>query len=118
MEKFKIGETVTVGRNGQKEKNCKHDKKGGKEYEPSTLRGMLVSFERYLRRHKYSTSIISGFEFSKCRESLKSKQKDPKSKGFGNRLKTADAITQDEIDTLYKCGLLGNKTPEALLNTL
>ncbi|KAJ8315132.1 hypothetical protein KUTeg_007282 [Tegillarca granosa] len=84
-------------------------KKGGKEYEPSTLRGMLGSFGRYLRRHNYSTSIISGFEFSKCRESLKFKQKDLKSKGFGNRPKAADAITQDEIDTLYKCGLLGTK---------
>ena len=52
--------------------------KNGQEYEPVTLRSMFSSFERYLKRHNYGTSLISGYEFDTSRKVLKSKQKDLK----------------------------------------
>lgn len=92
--------------------------KNGSEYEPVTLRSMLGSLERYLKRHRYGYSVISGLEFSKTRDALKSKQKDLKSKGFGNQPKTADDITSTEMQFLHEKGQLGTSTPQSLMNTL
>ena len=50
-------------------------RKNGEEYEPSYLRGMFGSFERYLKRHKYSTSLIKGHDFSRSKQTLRNKQK-------------------------------------------
>ena len=92
--------------------------KNGQEYEPVTLRSMLSSFERYLKRHNYGTSLISGYEFDTSRKVLKSKQKDLKKQGLGNKPKAADAISDGDIDLLYECKQLGINTPESVLNTL
>ena len=50
-------------------------KQDGGEYEPTTLRGFLSSFDRYLRRKNYTTTIVEGREFTKTRECLAAKQK-------------------------------------------
>jgi hypothetical protein len=39
---------------------------------------MISSFERYLKRHNYGLSLVSGYELGKFREVLKCKQKDLK----------------------------------------
>lgn len=92
--------------------------KNGAEYQPSYLRGILGSIERYLKRHRYGHSLISGYTFAATREALASKQKDLKKQGLGNRPKAADRIEDHEIDTFYEHKLLGNSTPESLINTL
>ena len=53
-------------------------KKDGGEYEPTTLRSFISSFDRYLRRKRYLTTIIDGQEFRKTRETLVAKQKELK----------------------------------------
>ena len=78
--------------------------KNGHEYKPVTLRNMLGSFERYLNRHKYGYSVVQGFEFQKTRDVLKSKQRNLKKQGFGNKPKAADALTDDHIENLYQSG--------------
>ncbi|XP_021363676.1 glutamine-rich protein 1-like [Mizuhopecten yessoensis] len=92
--------------------------KDGSEYQPSYLRGMLGSFERYLKRHRYGYSLISSHQFAGTREALKTKQKDLKKKGMGNKPMAADVITDSEINTLYETKQLGKDTPESLLNTV
>ena len=59
----------------------------GNEYEPSYLRGMFGSFERYLRRHRYSVSLIKGHEFSRSKDVLKCYQKNLKKTGKGKSTK-------------------------------
>ena len=76
-------------------------KKDGGEYEPTTLRSFISSFDRYLRKKGYSTTIIDGEEFSKTRETLVAKQKELKKTGKGSKTKTARALTDDEVDILY-----------------
>ena len=93
-------------------------KRTGEEYEPVTLRSMMSSFERYLKRHNYGISLISGYEFSKVREVLKCKQKDLKKQGHGNKPRAVDEITDQEIDFLYEANELGSKSPTSLINTL
>ena len=92
--------------------------KNGDEYEPVTLRSMISSFERYLKRHNYGISLVAGYEFAKLREVLKCKQKDLKKQGRGNKPKAADTINDDEIELLYKSGQLGTSSPSSLINTL
>ena len=45
-------------------------KKNGDEYEPTTLRGFISSIERYLKKYRYSESIITGQNFTRTREVL------------------------------------------------
>ena len=75
----------------------------GKTYEPSSLRSLLASFERHLKKNSYSASIIN----EKTREVLLSKQEELKKKGKGNRPNASIALTSDEMNTLYEKGLLG-----------
>ena len=56
-------------------------KKDGGEYEPTTLRSFISSFDRYLRKKGYPTTIIDGQEFRKTRETLVAKQKELKKAG-------------------------------------
>ena len=93
-------------------------KKDGGEYEPTTLRSFISSFDRYLRRKRYPTTIIYGQEFRKTRETLVAKQKELKKAGKGNKTKAARALTDEEVDILYGKELLGLSSPESLVNTL
>ena len=58
-------------------------KKSGEEYKPATLKGIIASVERYLKKRGYSDSIITGQPFAKTRDALKSKQKQLKRLGKG-----------------------------------
>ena len=49
--------------------------KEGQDYEPSTLRGMVASFERHLKRKSYPVSIINDLAFDRLRKTLQLKQK-------------------------------------------
>lgn len=93
-------------------------KKDRAEYERTTLRSFISSFDRYLRKKGYPTTIIDGQEFSKTRETLVAKQKELKKAGKGSKTKAARALTDDEVDILYGQNLLGLSSPESLLNTL
>ena len=71
------------------------------DYEPSSLRGMLASFERYLKRKNYGYSIIKDVEFEKARVAFKSKQKDLKKKGKGGRPNASVPLTEDDVKLIY-----------------
>ena len=92
--------------------------KDGNEYEPTSLRSLMGSFERHLKKQGYSASIINDLVFEKTRKVLQSKQKQLKKQGKGNKPKASVALTSEEINILYEKGLLGMSSPEALLNTL
>lgn len=92
--------------------------KEGKEYEPTSLRSMLSSFERFLKRKSYAASIINDLVFEKTRKTLISKQKLLKKKGKGNKPQASVALTEEETRILYEKGLLGMSSPEAVLNTM
>ena len=78
------------------------------EYEPSSVRGMVSSFDRHLRRHRYGCSIMSNSdEFIQTRESLKAKKLHLKSLGKGAKPMKADPLTDQDIDKLYECDQLG-----------
>ncbi|CAB4013426.1 Hypothetical predicted protein, partial [Paramuricea clavata] len=87
------------------------------EYEPSSLRSMFASFERYLKK-KNGFSIMMDKSFERARKALQSKQKELKQKGKGNKPNASVALSEDEVKLLYEKELLGISSREALLNTV
>jgi len=71
-------------------------KQNGDEYEPTSLRRIIASFDRYLKRRRYSQSIITGQVFAKTREVLKSKQKQLKKLGKGNKPQEVSGLTDTD----------------------
>ena len=92
-------------------------KDGNEDYEPSSLRSLMASFERYVKKN-FGFSIMKDAEFEQARKALQSKQKDLKQKGKGDKPNASVALTKEEIKLLYDKELLGTSTPEALLNTI
>ena len=76
-------------------------KKDAGEYEPTTLRSFISSFEHYLRSKGYPRTIKDRQEFRKTRETLVAKQKELKKAGKGNKTKAARALTDEEVGILY-----------------
>ena len=54
--------------------------KKGEQYEPSSLRGMLSSVDRYLTRREYGKRLFIDPEFTRLTDALKAKQKELKIK--------------------------------------
>lgn len=93
-------------------------KANGDEYEPNSLRGMLSSIDRFLRKSNYGVSLLKDINFSKTRDVLKSKQKFLKKKGKGNLPQRAEAINDDEVEQLWSSGQLADSNPQSIINTL
>ena len=92
--------------------------KDGNKYEPTSLRSLMASFERHLKKQGYSASIINDLVFEKTRKVLQFKQKLLEKQGKGNKPKASVALTSEVLKILYEKGLLGVCSPEELLNTL
>jgi hypothetical protein len=96
-------------------------KKDGSDYEPTSIRGIISSIDRKLRRHRYG-HYIGGDEkhtkFPLTKETLKTKMKLLKKQGKGNKPNRAQPNTDSELDILYESNLLGGSSPEALLNSI
>ena len=90
----------------------------GKEYEPTALRSIISSLDRYLKEHKYQTSIVRGIPFRQTMTVLANKGKDVKKQGKGNKPMAANILPDKEIDLLYANGQLGNESPNSLKNRL
>ena len=95
-------------------------KPDGEEYEPSTIRNMVSSIDRKLKRQNYPHRIISSTTnaFNLSKEAMAAKQKSLKRLGKGNKPKKASPITDEEIDQLYEKNVLGTMDAKALINTL
>ena len=76
--------------------------KDGEDYDPSSLRCLVSSIERHLKRNNYPVSIINDKQFELTRKCLQSKQKELKKVGCGNKDKAAVVLTDKEIDILYE----------------
>ena len=71
--------------------------KTGRNYEPSSLRGILSSIDRCLGRENYGKRLFVDPEFNKTREALKARQKELKQQGHGNKPRATTALTDEEI---------------------
>ncbi|XP_060084505.1 zinc finger MYM-type protein 3-like [Ylistrum balloti] len=90
-------------------------RKGGSDYEPTTLRSYVGSLDRYLKENNYPVGLMCDLQFKKCRAVLKTKQKQLKGTGKGNMPRAADELTDMELEQLCETNTLGMQSPAALL---
>ncbi|XP_052215505.1 uncharacterized protein LOC127834005 [Dreissena polymorpha] len=95
-------------------------KSNSTEYEPTSIRGILGSLDRKLKRHRFPYSIMagSGPQFSLTRQTYNAKKKSLKKQGKGNRPCEAAPLTDGELEVMWQKGVLGSHSPTALVNTL
>lgn len=93
-------------------------KSDGSQYEPTSLRGFLGSFDRQLKRFRYGYSLHTSIEFAQLQDVLKSKQKELKRSGLGNAPKKAEPVTEGDIERFWKARQFGIHTPDSIINTL
>ncbi|KAM9325128.1 uncharacterized protein PAF06_001270 [Gastrophryne carolinensis] len=93
-------------------------RKDGNEYEPHTLRCMVGSIDRYLKEHHYMHTIVYGNskDFPLTKQSLNAKIKFLKKIAESNPPSRQEALTDDDIENLYKSGTLSMDNPTSLLN--
>ncbi|XP_044153487.1 uncharacterized protein LOC122940791 [Bufo gargarizans] len=93
-------------------------RKDGNEYEPHTLRCMVGSIDRFLKEHSYHHTIIYGNskDFPLTKQSLNAKIKFLKKIAESNPPIRPEALTDDDIENLYKAGTLSLDNPTSLLN--
>lgn len=92
-------------------------RKGGDEFEPSSLTGFLCSFDRHLKAFKYPKNLIEDLEFEQILKALKARRRQLKKEGKGNTPNAAEVITDEEVNILYVKKLLGITTAQVLPNT-
>jgi hypothetical protein len=93
-------------------------KADGEDYERSSLRGMMCSFDRVLRRHNYGLQISNDSEFGKVRDVLSAKQTQLKKDGKGNTPNQSEPLLDSDIYRMYENGQLGLNNPTTLLHNI
>ena len=93
-------------------------KKNGDPYPPNSLHHIVTGLMRHLR---WSGRVIDFFKdsnFIEFRASLDSEMKRLQSTGLGSVKRQAEVITEEDEETLWRKGLLGDHTPQVLLDSI
>jgi len=94
-------------------------KKDGGEFPPSSLHHICCGLMRYLRLNgQPSIDFFSDSDFVDFKASLDAEMKRLQSEGIGSSKRQAEVLTQEEEELLWQKGLLGDATPQTLLDTM
>ena len=93
-------------------------KTDGTEYPPNTMHHIVCGVMRHLRCTKPDIDFFKDAEFSSFRSSLDAEMKRLQSKGLGSNHKQAESLTVQEEEQLWEKNILGDHSPESLLNTI
>ncbi|XP_060603118.1 zinc finger MYM-type protein 2-like, partial [Ruditapes philippinarum] len=92
--------------------------KQGKEYCPKTIYELVIALQHYLRSNDRQVNLLESSDFVKMRSVLDSRMKDLSRQGWGLNKKQTLIINAEQEDTLWGKRLLGNDTPQKLLDTM
>ena len=94
--------------------------KKGTEYTPNTLHHIVCGIMRHIRQNcgKPEIDFFKDPDFADFRSSLDAEMKRLQAAGIGSVRKQAEPITMDEEELLWEKNILGDHSPEALLNTM
>ena len=88
-------------------------------YGPDSLTALQRSIDRHLSKDLHKPySIIRDQQFASSRDKLNAARKSLKKAGKGNKPQAAKTLEAADIQSLWSHGLLGDSTPEALLNSV
>jgi hypothetical protein len=90
--------------------------KQGNEYCPKTIYELDIALQHYLRSNDRQIDLLESSDFVKMRFVLDSRMLSRH--GMGLNKKQALVINAEQEDTLWEKGLLGNDTPQKLLDTM
>ena len=85
--------------------------KKGELYEPDTLNSIRNSLQRVLASHGKMLDIRYDLKFQKSQAVLAARRKQLKKLGKGNRPNKTQALTDEEVNHLYKIAYFGADNP-------
>ena len=92
--------------------------RNGQEYHGNTLHEILISLQRYIRGKGKDVNFQTDFAFRVLRQTLDAKMKCLAKSGVGIHPKKADVITDEQEELLWTKNILGDDTPQKLLDTV
>ena len=94
-------------------------RKDGSEFPANTLHHVVCGIMRYLRWNgKPGLDFFKDADFDKFRYSLDAEMKRLQSNGVGSKRRQAEPLTEEEEEILWQKGLLGDSSPQTLLDTM
>ena len=94
-------------------------KKDGLEYPPESLHHICSGIVRHLHNNGHPTlDIYRSSDFIDFGRTLDAEMKRLQQKGLGSKKRQAEPITEQEEQLLWSKGLLGDDSPQVLLNTM
>ena len=94
-------------------------KKDGTEYPPDTLHHICSGIACHMRANGHpALNIYQDNDFTEFRTTLDAEMKRLQQKGLGSKRREAEPLTEEEEEILWSKGLLGDHSPQALLNTM
>ena len=97
---------------------CAVRKVKGGDYDPTTLKSMVHSINRYLQGKDYPESITDKKVFKKLQAARVAKNKSLRKQGKGNGPNTSDALSDQDVETLFAAGVMGDGSPRAISSFL
>ena len=94
-------------------------KKDGSEFPSSTLHHIVCGLMRHLRWNGYpDLDFFTDRDFSTFKSSLDAEMKRLQSQGIGSKKHQAEALSIKDEEVLWEKGLLGDDSPQRLLDTM
>ena len=93
-------------------------KKNGDLYPPNTLHHIVAGLQRHLRWSGRPIDLFKDQQFYDFQSALDAELKRIAGKGIGAKKRQAEVITEEEEQRLWEKGLLGEDTPQQLLDTV
>ena len=90
----------------------------GALYPPNTLYAICCGLLRAVRELRPQINFLKDPEFSGFRKTLDGEMKRLRATGLGTKCKQAEPLTVAEENQLWEKGLLGNHSPQVLLDTM
>ena len=94
------------------------EKKDNTEYEPDTLPSMSRSIQRHLDDKNARVNILQDEVFKVSREVLKSKRRQLRKQGKGNKPNATEVLTNEDVERIFDENQFGIHDPDVLSRTM